>query len=75
MARWAATERLELNAMYLRQNSETFDLGVSDNTEGRLESNNRPGPSNSVVDFSLLNLDTRVPRRSCRQWRGAAGRA
>ncbi|HUP90676.1 MAG TPA: TonB-dependent receptor [Solimonas sp.] len=59
MARWQATERLGVNVLYLRQQSQLHDRSVADNRDARLESDNRPGPSAFKLGFDLANLDLR----------------
>lgn len=59
MLRWEASDRLHLNALYLKQQSKLNDLLRASNGDGRLENDDRPGPSTVKVGFELAGLDAR----------------
>lgn len=57
--RWEPTEKFAINLMALKQNTHSNDVLVADNGEGRLENNNKPGPSSIDFDFGMANADLR----------------
>lgn len=57
--RWEATDRFSANLMALKQHTHSNDVLVADNGDGRLENDNKPGPSYIDFEFSLANADLR----------------
>ncbi|MDP9139903.1 MAG: TonB-dependent receptor, partial [Pseudomonadota bacterium] len=67
--------------LYLKQHSRMDDVLVADNGDGRLENNNKPGPSFVDFGFSLANADLRyeiddwgtVVYQFTQQWKPSRG--
>ena len=59
LARWEATEKLSLNASFMRQQRHIEESGFTTNFEGRLERDNAPTASPTTVKFGVYTLDAR----------------
>lgn len=58
LARWQATERLSLSALYFKQETEQSDLGFTDSkTEFRRGKTPRPSPTDSTFDGANLTAN------------------
>ena len=79
--RWEPLDRLSINLLYLKQRLHMHDVLVADNPDGRLENNNKPGPSDIHFTFSLANGDVRYELEDwgtlvyqyTRQWKTSRG--
>lgn len=79
--RWEPLDRLSVNLLYLKQRLHMNDSLVADNPDGRLENDNKPGPSDIHFSFSLANGDLRyelddwgtVVYQYTRQWKHGLG--
>jgi outer membrane receptor protein involved in Fe transport len=57
--RWEPGDRFSANLLALKQRSHMNDVLIADNPDGRLENNNKPGPSAIDFEFSMANADLR----------------
>lgn len=59
MALWQATEKLTLNAWYVRGQRSATELGIVTNPDGKFVRDDAPAPSPVNNGYSLATLDTR----------------
>ncbi len=57
--RWQPTDQIDINLMYLQQESRKDDVLDVDNASGELSNNQRPGPSRIDSGFDLASIDAR----------------
>ena len=57
--RWQPIERLDVNLMYLKQETRKDDVLDVDNDKEELTNNSHPGPSNIETGFDLASIDAR----------------
>ncbi|HVT36014.1 MAG TPA: TonB-dependent receptor [Nevskiaceae bacterium] len=59
LGRWEPTERLKLNAFYLKQDGYRNDLSIANNDQGQFTRTDTPGQSTSQQKFDVANIDAR----------------
>jgi iron complex outermembrane receptor protein len=56
---WQPTDKFKADVFFLRQHNHRNDLSIANNPDGEFTRTITPGPSHSIQEFEIMNLDLR----------------